>query len=793
MPPEKSELLLVTYECIDSIFFIVLTSLTSTLRSSPLDKYISGDFREDLPPAYLQDPKKERGKNLAIELPGFSVAPRITDDGTDFDDGLEPLDGSQRDALKRILSSELVLVQGPPGTGKSYTSLVALGTLASTFEPSTLRPIIVAAQSNFALDQLLVHCHKANIRVTRLGNRSQDALLSELTLANLRRRVDLNRRKIGHEGARKRLIRNIDAVFRSIFSTGGILVPSELCREGIITPAQRDSLGTTFDENYLDNSTDEDGDDDDACDDDDEDVDQEYPDQKKETDQTEKKTCDGPPPPPEQESPSGVFVDWLGDQIQRHPGMVYVKPTHQTEPDMEEEDVLTATRRFLKDSDETEAPQETYLPLKLDWTGYVAGMHDEWRMAARRALRAKDLYEITPNRRGMVYRYLQEQYLMRKGAQLAELLQQYTDMTVHIKAERAENDRALIEDNQTQIVGCTTTGLGIYRDLLSRLNPKVVFVEEAAETWEANISSCLFPSAQQLVLVGDHMQLTPKCDTQYLARIPYNLNTSLFERMVTMVPPIQHVTLNVQRRMIPELRGLLNPYYPNIQDHEDVLKLEKVPGMPVNTLFFHHTWLDTKTASGGRTNRHEARMLVGLYTHLVQNGVKSSEITVLTFYRNQVAVVIDMLAHDEWLQQHCSGNPIVRTVDGFQGEQSDVVILSMVRSAGSVGRHCAGFLRERNRVIVAISRARRGMYIFGDATNVLRDEMASMTWTPVVDYYDKRDGLKETITTKCQRHGSDSFFDSPEQWAYSTGGCSRPCGGITCDKSGHKCLLKCHP
>ena len=99
-----------------------MTSLTKAQRSSPLYKYISGDFRADLPPAYLQKHEMERGNNLAIKLLGFDVAPRMANDGTSFEDGLEALHGPQKDALERFLTSALVLVQGPPGTGKSYTS-----------------------------------------------------------------------------------------------------------------------------------------------------------------------------------------------------------------------------------------------------------------------------------------------------------------------------------------------------------------------------------------------------------------------------------------------------------------------------------------------------------------------------------------------------------------------------------------------------------------------------------------------------------------------------------------------
>ena len=83
------------------------------------------------------------------------------------------LDASQHDALRRILTRELAIVQGPPGTGKTYVSVVALELLLCNM-PSGDPPIILAAHTNHAVDQLLRHVAKFEPDFIRLGGRSTD-------------------------------------------------------------------------------------------------------------------------------------------------------------------------------------------------------------------------------------------------------------------------------------------------------------------------------------------------------------------------------------------------------------------------------------------------------------------------------------------------------------------------------------------------------------------------------------------------------------------------------------------
>lgn len=147
----------------------------------------------------------------------------------------------------------------------------------------------------------------------------------------------------------------------------------------------------------------------------------------------------------------------------------------------------------------------------------------------------------------------------------------------------------------------------------------------------------LFDSLEHLILVGDHKQLQAHCSVKALEGAPYHMGVSLFERLVSN--SMGFTMLNTQRRMIPDIRQLLcidpEPFYENLHDHpfvEDrLLNRAPVPGMGGrDSYFFHHTWPETKGSDLSRLNQDEAEMLVGFFQYLVLNGVKHSQITVLT-------------------------------------------------------------------------------------------------------------------------------------------------------------------
>lgn len=130
-----------------------------------------------------------------------------------------------------------------------------------------------------------------------------------------------------------------------------------------------------------------------------------------------------------------------------------------------------------------------------------------------------------------------------------------------------------------------------------------------------------------------------------------------------------------------------------------------------------------------------------------------------------------------------------------------MILLSLVRSSNTKG---IGFLDNRNRLVVALSRARRGLYIFGNAVTLTLGETKTdegvevvgrdPLWDPLVLYLASKGRLcfDWGLPITCKNHEKTIFIEEAQQWFGRAGGCDEPCAyGLM--KCGHPCTLKCHP
>lgn len=225
----------------------------------------------------------------------------------------------------------------------------------------------------------------------------------------------------------------------------------------------------------------------------------------------------------------------------------------------------------------------------------------------------------------------------------------------------------------------------------------------------------------------------------------------MFERFV--VHTIGHTQLKLQRRMIPEIRRIIMPIYAGLEDHPSVLQREPVPGMGgVNSYLFVHNWLEDADSQYSKVNVEEARMLVAFCNYLVDAGVKTPEITVLTFYNGQRKLIRRGLRRHPNLQGHRFK---VATVDAYQGEENGIVLLSLVRNNHNAN---IGFLSVINRVCVALSRAQRGFYIFGNAHFICRLNVKWFEFVQAMGSNPRRLGYYFPIT--CDMHHKKQYFQS---------------------------------
>ena len=407
------------------------------------------------------------------------------------------------------------------------------------------------------------------------------------------------------------------------------------------------------------------------------------------------------------------------------------------------------------------------------------------------------MWEIDEAHRGPIYRYLQLQLKEKIQQAFRKMAKTYADIILGMKIGRWEVDATYLR--KARVIGMTTTGLSKYRALIQSLNPKIVLIEEAAETLEAYVTAACFESLQHLILVGDHQQLRGHCNVSELEGDPWFLDVSMFERLVKN--HVGYSQMIKQRRMIPEIRRALKPIYDTLEDHESVLNRPEIPGMGgVNTFFFSHEWPESSDSFMSKVNHEEAGMIVGFFDYLVHNGIATKDITVLTFYNGQRKLLMKGLRNHPNLQG-CHFKVV--TVDSYQGEENDIVILSLVRNNS---KGLIGFLEVDNRVCVALSRAQRGFYLFGNAQML---SGGSPLWWEVVQAMGKepnRVGFKLPIT--CKNHSKTIHITGtlihslitvakvdmslePQQFSALAGGCEEACRSeLPC---GHVCALNCHP
>ncbi|KAG1185790.1 hypothetical protein G6F36_006673 [Rhizopus arrhizus] len=370
-------------------------------------------------------------------------------------------------------------------------------------------------------------------------------------------------------------------------------------------------------------------------------------------------------------------------------------------------------------------------------------------------------------------------------AALRHLMTRYTEISKEIRTIMAKFEAKVCRENR--VVGMTSTAAAKYHDLLEEMRPRILIVEEAAEMLESHIISALTTSLEHLILIGDHQQLRPSTSVHKLSEV-HGLSISLFERLVMNQFPFTR--LSHQRRMRPEIRQLINPIYrdPPLQDHPDVIRYPAIRGVAQSLFFLSHNEDEHNLPdSASKVNEHEAKFAAKLSFYLMQQGYSASKITIITMYSGQKTLLKKFLR--EARRPNMDTDTIqVSSVDGYQGEENEIIILSLVRS-NTQGQ--IGFLKAANRVCVALSRAKHGMYILGNASLLCEK---SELWNEIIAGLEERQEkmIGTSLPLKCVKHNTvtqvqwaSDFVEVPE------GGCSRPCGEkLDC---GHECLLNCHP
>lgn len=289
---------------------------------------------------------------------------------------------------------------------------------------------------------------------------------------------------------------------------------------------------------------------------------------------------------------------------------------------------------------------------------------------------------------------------------------------------------------EARVIACTLVGSA--NKLLDGQRFNTLFIDEAAQALEA---ACWIPlrRVSRVILAGDHCQLPPTVKS--LAALKAGLGVTLMER-VTATQPSVVTLLKVQYRMneaimrfssdwfyggqvksAPQVkhRGILD--YDNPFLWIDTAPLEEEDDSPV----YHEQFVGE---SFGRVNKAEANLTISTLREYLEKVGKQRfldeqvDVGVISPYRAQVQYLRSLIKATPELKPFRRAIT-VNTVDGFQGQERDIVLISLVRSnaAGDIG-----FLKDLRRMNVAITRARMKVIILGDVKTLTRHPFYKRLW-----------------------------------------------------------------
>lgn len=284
--------------------------------------------------------------------------------------------------------------------------------------------------------------------------------------------------------------------------------------------------------------------------------------------------------------------------------------------------------------------------------------------------------------------------------------------------------------SEARVIACTLVGSA--NRLLTGQKFGTLFIDETAQALEA---ACWIPirKADRVILAGDHCQLPPTVKAPEALRA--GLGHTLMQTIVKNKPDTVSL-LKLQYRMNDEIMrfssewfygGMLQSApevkYRSILDFDTPIEWINTEGLDCNEEFIGENY--------GRINKSEAELsieqLKGYITKIGRERFLDERIDVgmISPYKAQVQYLRRLVRNDAFFKPYRQAITI-NTVDGFQGQERDVILISLVR-ANEEGQ--IGFLNDLRRMNVAITRARMKLIILGDASTLTRHAFYKKLYT----------------------------------------------------------------
>jgi len=305
-------------------------------------------------------------------------------------------------------------------------------------------------------------------------------------------------------------------------------------------------------------------------------------------------------------------------------------------------------------------------------------------------------------------------------------------------ADRIKFRRQILDG--ADVICSTLSGAG--QDAFGNMEFDTVIIDEAAQAVELETLIPLRFDCQRCILVGDQNQLPPTVLSGTAKK--YGYAKSLFVRMFENCPERVHL-LSIQYRMHPEISRLPSDtfYQSRLTDGPDMEKQTTQPWHDDPLLgpfkFFSCRGREMKGRSHSLKNSDEVDVALSIYTRLrmLWKADLDYRVGIISPYKDQVNQL--RYAFEVRYDKDISNRVDFNTVDGFQGQEKDIIIFSCVRSGEVTPNSSVGFVKDPRRANVALTRAKSNLFIIGNAPFLRNDPV----WGYIVWHAEKRELLHE--------------------------------------------------
>nr|ATB19672.1 putative DEAD-like helicase [Juniperus indica] len=302
------------------------------------------------------------------------------------------------------------------------------------------------------------------------------------------------------------------------------------------------------------------------------------------------------------------------------------------------------------------------------------------------------------------------------------------------KEERQRQQQAVTDVLKNSDVILTTLTGALSRQL-EGMTFDLVIIDEAAQALEVACWIAILKGSR-CILAGDHLQLPPT--VQSVDAEKKGLGRTLFARLADLYGSEVMAMLTIQYRMHQLIMNWSSKelYNSKIEAHSSVAAhtlndldgVQKTSSTEPTLILIDIAGCDMeekKDDEDSTMNEGEATVALVHAKKLVDSGVSSSDIGIITPYAAQVSILKIMRNKEKSLK-----DLEISTVDGFQGREKEAIIISMVRSNS---KHEVGFLNDHRRMNVAVTRARRQCCIICDTETVSSDKFLKR----LVEYFEE--------------------------------------------------------